>query len=117
MRRFCLVLIATLMGVSAAFAQSASDYHRWEIAGSFVYAKQEANSGEQFTTEGTDQFNFQPCTPEGVDALGANLQKIFCLRRGFKGGSGSNRLFTSWADLRGRRQKMCRPLPGRSTSR
>ncbi|HEX3086937.1 MAG TPA: hypothetical protein VHP99_20525 [Pyrinomonadaceae bacterium] len=89
MRRFCLVLIATLMGVSAAFAQSAGDYHRWEIAGSFVYAKQEANSGEQFTTEGTDQFNFQPCTPEGKDVLGANLQKIYCLRRGFKGGSGA----------------------------
>lgn len=89
MQRFCLLLIVFLAGASGVFAQGANDYHRWEVAGTFVYAKQEANSGEQFITEGTDQFNFQPCTPEGVDALGAHLQKVFCLRRGFKGGSGS----------------------------
>lgn len=89
MRRLWIFLIVLLMGASSALAQSAGDYHRWEVAGSFVYAKQEANSGEQFTTEGSDQFNFHPCTPDGKDILGANLQRVFCLRRGFKGGSGS----------------------------
>lgn len=89
MRRFWLISIAMLMAAPAAFAQGANDYHRWEIAGTFVYAKQEANSGEQFVTVGTDHFNFQPCTPDGKDTLGANLQKIYCLRRGFKGGAGT----------------------------
>ena len=89
MRRFLLLLVVLLSAVPGAFAQGANDYHRWEVAGTFVYAKQEANSGEQFITEGTDNFSFQPCTPEGKDNLGANLQKVFCLRRGFKGGSGT----------------------------
>ena len=85
MQRIWLVLTVLLVSSPAILAQGANDYHRFEIAGTFVYAKQEANSGEQFVTEGPDHFNFFPCTPDGRDALGANLQKIFCLRRGFKG--------------------------------
>ncbi|HMH44191.1 MAG TPA: hypothetical protein VK557_11955 [Pyrinomonadaceae bacterium] len=85
MQRIWLVLAVLLVSSPAILAQGANDYHRFEIAGTFVYAKQEANSGEQFTTEGTDQFNFFPCTPDGRDTLGPNLQKIYCLRRGFKG--------------------------------
>ena len=89
MQRCWVLLIVLLLSASGALAQSANDYHRWEIAGTFVYAKQEANSGEQFVTAGTDHFSFQPCTPDGKDILGANLQKVFCLRRGYKGGSGT----------------------------
>src|SRR6185369_11840732 len=89
MRRLWIFLIVLLMGTSSALAQSAGDYHRWEVAGTFVYAKQEPNSGEQFVTEGTDHFNFFPCTAEGEETLGHNLQQIFCVRRGFKGGNGS----------------------------
>jgi hypothetical protein len=89
MNRFWLLLIFLLAGSSATLAQSATEYHRWEVAGTFIYAKQEANSGEQFVTEGTDHFNLLPCTPDGKDALGAELQKTFCLRRGYKGGNGT----------------------------
>lgn len=89
MRRSCLLLLVLLASASATFAQSANDYHRLEVAGTFVYAKQEANSGEQFVTAGPDHFSFQPCTPDGKDILGANLQKVYCLRRGYKGASGT----------------------------
>jgi hypothetical protein len=89
MKSFWLTLIVMLAGASATLAQGASEYHRWEVAGTFVYAKQEANSGEQFITEGPDHFSFVPCTPDGKDALGPNLQKVFCSRRGYKGASGS----------------------------
>lgn len=89
MRRFWLLFITLLISSPAALAQSASDYHRFEVAGTFVYAKQEANSGEQFITEGADHFSFQPCTPDGADILGHDLQKTFCLRRGYKGFSGT----------------------------
>ena len=89
MRQFWLAVTILLVSSSAAFAQGARDYHRFDVAGTFVYAKQEANSGEQFVTAGTDHFNFEPCTPLGVDVLGKNLQKVFCLRRGYKGFSGT----------------------------
>src|ERR1043165_6145367 len=89
MQRFWFILIALLLAATGAIAQSAGDYHRWEVAGTFVYAKQEANSGEQFIIAGPDAFSFHPCTPEGKDALGANLQQVFCLRRGYKGASGT----------------------------
>jgi opacity protein-like surface antigen len=86
-RRFWFLVILILVSAPAAFAQR--DYHRWEVAGTFVYAKQEPNSGEQTSVEGTDSFSFQPCTPDGADVLGHDLQGIFCLRRGFKGFNGS----------------------------
>jgi hypothetical protein len=85
MRRFWLVLSILLAASTAVFAQSAGDYNRFEVAGTFVYAKQEANSGEQFVSEGGATFNLLPCTPDGVDALGANFQKVFCRRQGYKG--------------------------------
>ena len=89
MQRTCLILALMLTCSSAILAQKTNDYNRFEIAGTFVYAKQEANSGEQFVTAGTDHFNFLPCTPDGKDILGANLQKVFCLRRGYKGFNGT----------------------------
>jgi hypothetical protein len=88
MRAFWLLLITFLVTAPAVFAQ-ANDYHRWEVAGTFVYAKQEANSGEQFVSEGGQTFNLLPCTPDGVDALGANFQKVFCRRQGYKGFDGA----------------------------
>ena len=88
-QRLCFLLMITSALATVALAQTKSDYHRWEVAGGYVYAKQEPNSGEQFVTAGTDHFNFFPCTPEGADTLGSNLQRIFCLRRGFNGVNGS----------------------------
>lgn len=85
MKHVCFASLILLAVCSATLAQGANDYHRFEVAGTFVYAKQEPNSGEQFVTEGPDHFSFLPCTPDGVDILGQNLQGIFCLRRGFKG--------------------------------
>ena len=89
MRKFWLILMILSFGVSCAFAQSAKDYNRFEVGGTFVYAKEEANSGEQFVTAGGATFNILPCTPDGKNALGGNFQKVFCLRQGFKGFSGT----------------------------
>jgi opacity protein-like surface antigen len=73
------------MIVSTPAVLAQTDYHRWEVAGSFVYAKQAPNSGAQTVVEGPDTFTFQPCTADGGDILGHDLQRIFCRRRGFKG--------------------------------
>ena len=82
-RKLWLGLILVLAAAPVALAQS--DYHRWDVAGAFVYAKQEANSGAQTVVVPPDTFTFEPCTPEGADTLGQHLQRIFCTRRGFKG--------------------------------
>jgi Outer membrane protein beta-barrel domain len=85
MRSFWFVLVVFLVFSPAVLGQGTNDYHRLDIAAGYVYAKQEPNSGEQFVTEGSDHFNFVPCTPEGADILGQNLQRVFCQRRGFNG--------------------------------
>ena len=82
-RKISFLLSVIVVAAPAAFAQG--DYHRWDVSGSFVYAKQEVNSGAQTVVEGPDTFTFQPCTPDGADTLGHDLQRIFCTRRGFKG--------------------------------
>jgi opacity protein-like surface antigen len=85
MRHVWFASLVLLAICTATVAQGTQDYHRFEVAGTFVYAKQEPNSGEQFITAGPEHFSFLPCTRDGLDALGQNLQGIFCLRRGFKG--------------------------------
>jgi opacity protein-like surface antigen len=84
-RRLFFLLLLSLVFAPAVLAQSPDDYHRLEVSGGFVYAKQAPNSGEQFVTEGPDHFSFLPCTADGRDTLGGSLQRIFCQRRGFKG--------------------------------
>lgn len=85
MRHVWFASLVLLAVCTVTLAQDGKNYHRFEVAGTFVYAKQEPNSGEQFITEGTDHFSFLPCTRDGLDILGQELQGIFCLRRGFKG--------------------------------
>jgi len=36
-------------------------------------------------TEDGESFEIQPCAPDGIDALGANLNHVFCDRRDFHG--------------------------------
>ncbi len=99
-KKFWFGLILILGAATAASAQS--DYHRWDLAGTFVYAKQEANSGAQTVVEGKISFTFQPCTPDGADILGHDLQHVFCLRRGFKGFAASvTRNFTKFIGATG----------------
>lgn len=99
-RQLWFGLIVILMAAPAAFAQR--DYQRWDIAGTFVYAKQEPNSGAQTVVEPPDTFTFQPCTPDGADILGHDLQRIFCTRRGFKGFDASvTRNFTKYLGVKG----------------
>ena len=106
MARFWLILMILSFGASCALAQGAKDYNRFEVGGTFVYAKEEANSGEQFVSEGGQTFNLFPCTPDGKDALGANFQQVFCARQGYKGFSGTaafnfRRRFGVMADFTG----------------
>jgi len=95
-----LGLILVLVSAPVTWAQS--DYQRWDFAGTFVYAKQEANSGAQTAVEPPDTFTFEPCTPDGADILGHDLQHVFCLRRGFKGFDASvTRNFTKYVGVTG----------------
>ena len=80
---FLVLLIPALAPV--AFAQSKDDYNKVEVYGGYSYARQAPNSGTQLVTEGGDSFSLEPCTAEGAEALGTNLQRIFCERRGFHG--------------------------------
>jgi opacity protein-like surface antigen len=68
--------------VSTAAAQTAS---KMEYSFSLSHALQKANSGTLLVSEGGDSFALQPCTADGIDALGANLNHIFCDRRDFHG--------------------------------
>jgi opacity protein-like surface antigen len=86
MRRLFLAAMFVAVLAPAAFAQNNSDdYHKVEVYGGYSYGRFEPNSGTEFITEGTDSFNFEPCTAEGADFLGSDLQRIFCERRGFNG--------------------------------
>lgn len=85
MRKFALLLTLLVTASSAALAQGVKDFNRMDVSGNFVYARNQASSGEQTVVEGPDTFSFQPCTADGADALGHDLQRIFCTRRGFYG--------------------------------
>lgn len=72
-----LVLVA-----STAAAQTAS---KMEYSFSLSHALQKSNSGTLLVSEDGESFALEPCTADGIDALGANLNRIFCDRRDFHG--------------------------------
>lgn len=85
MRKLWLLATIILTLAPAAFAQGGDDYNRVEVYGGYLYGRLEPNSGTQFVTEGPDTFSLEPCTADGADILGPNLQRIYCERRGFHG--------------------------------
>ena len=88
--RKLFVLIPFL--ASAALAQS---YPRVTYYGGLAHALQRPNSGTFTVSEGGEDFSFQPCSADGADILGSNLQHSLCSRRDFRGLEGSVKLNTS----------------------
>lgn len=85
MRKLLLTAALFAAFAPATFAQNSDDYHKVEGYGGYSYGRFDPNSGTQFVTEGSDVFSLEPCTAEGADFLGSNLQRIFCERRSFQG--------------------------------
>lgn len=82
MRKLWLTTLLLLVYVSTAAAQTVS---KMEYSFSLSHALQKSNSGTLLVTEDGESFAIQPCTTDGIDALGANLNHIFCDRRDFHG--------------------------------
>jgi len=82
MRKLWLTTLLTIACVSQAAGQTAS---KWDFNLSLSHALQKSNSGTLLVTEDGESFALQPCTADGIDALGANLNHIFCDRRDFHG--------------------------------
>lgn len=100
--RFFLLMFLLLAVSPLALAQGPGDYHKVEVYAGFVHARLAPNSGEQTYVEGPDTFSFEPCTPDGLDALGPNLQRIFCKGRGFNGFDASvTRNLTKYLGIKG----------------
>jgi opacity protein-like surface antigen len=82
MRKLWLTTLLTIACVSQAFGQTAP---KWDFNLSLSHALQKSNSGSLSVSEGGDTFTIHPCTAEGADDLGPNLNRIFCDRRDFGG--------------------------------
>jgi opacity protein-like surface antigen len=68
---------------ATVFAQG--DYNKLEVYGGYSYARIDPNSGTQTVTEGPDTFTLEPCTPDGADVLGSDLQRFYSQRRNAHG--------------------------------
>lgn len=84
MRKILLSMLFISACAANAAAQGKDEYHQVEFYGGFSHARVEPNSGTQTVTEG-GTFTVEPCTPDGAAALGSNLQRFYCTRRGFNG--------------------------------
>jgi opacity protein-like surface antigen len=82
MRKLWFTILITIAAVSQAEAQTAS---KWEFNLSVSHALQEPNSGTINGSEDGEAFTIEPCTADGIDALGANLNHVLCDRRDFHG--------------------------------
>lgn len=82
MRKLWLTTLFTIACVSQAAGQTAP---KWDFNVGLSHALQKSNSGSLSVSEGGDTFTIQPCTAEGADDLGPNLNRIFCNRRDFRG--------------------------------
>ena len=82
MRKLWLTILFTLACVSQAAGQTAG---KWDFNVSLSHALEKSSSGTLLVTEDGEGFAIKPCTADGIDALGSNLNRIFCNRRDFHG--------------------------------
>jgi opacity protein-like surface antigen len=82
MRKLWLTTLLTIACASQAFGQMAP---KWDFNLSLSHALQKPNSGTLLVSEDGEGFAIQPCTADGIDALGPNLNRIFCDRSDFHG--------------------------------
>jgi opacity protein-like surface antigen len=82
MRTSILTVLSTLVLATALVAQDAP---RFTFYGGVAHSLQNPNTGILSYAEEGEDFRLAPCTPDGADILGSNLQRIFCDRRDFHG--------------------------------
>jgi opacity protein-like surface antigen len=82
MRKLWLTTLLLIASVSTVAAQTAS---KMDYSISLSHALQKPNSGTLNGVEDGEPFSIQPCTSDGIDALGSHLNHIFCDRRDFHG--------------------------------
>src|SRR2546423_895184 len=82
MTKLWLTTLLLIASVSTAAAQRTS---KMEYSFGLAHGLQKSNSGTLLVSEGGESFAIQPCTADGIDALGAHLNHIFCDRRDFHG--------------------------------
>ena len=82
------LFIAALMVAFCApvvFAQSSTDYHKWEVSGGYSQARVQSTIGNEVVPQPTGPFTIDPCSNTGASFFGVQFQKFFCDRRGFNG--------------------------------
>jgi len=82
MRKPWLMTVLAIAYVSQAAGQTAP---KWDFNLSLSHALQEPTLSALQGTDGGETFTIEPCTAEGIGALGANLSHILCDRRDFHG--------------------------------
>jgi opacity protein-like surface antigen len=82
MRKLLLMTLLTIACVSQAAGQTAP---RWDFNFTLSHALQEPTLSRLNGNDGGESFTIEPCTADGIDALGANLSHILCDRRDFHG--------------------------------
>jgi opacity protein-like surface antigen len=82
MRKSLFMTVLAIAYVSQAAGQTAP---KWDFNLSLSHALQEPTLSALRGNFGGETFTIEPCTAEGVGALGANLNHILCDRRDFHG--------------------------------
>src|SRR5437016_8983819 len=86
MRKLSLLLLVVFAGASAALAQGADDYNKWDVYAGYSLGrfKTNVNSASFTSSSGTETFS-NLCSSATRDMIGVNFQKFFCERRNFNG--------------------------------
>jgi opacity protein-like surface antigen len=82
MRKSWLMTVLAIAYVSQAAGQTTP---KWDFNLSLSHALQEPTLNALNGTDGGETFTIEPCTADGIGALGANLSHILCDRRDFHG--------------------------------
>src|SRR5437868_1169222 len=86
MRKLSLLLLVVFAGASAALAQGADDFNKWDVYAGYSLGrfKTNVNSASFTSSSGTEGFS-NLCSSATGDMIGPNFQKFFCQRRNFNG--------------------------------
>ena len=86
MRKLSLLLLVVFAGASAALAQGADDFNKWDVYAGYSLGrfKTNVNSASFTSSSGTEGFS-NLCSSATGDMIGPNFQKFFCTRRNSNG--------------------------------
>ena len=79
MRKLSLLLLVVFAGASAALAQGADDFNKWDVYAGYSLGrfKTNVNSASFTSSSGTESFS-NLCSSATGDMIGPNFQKFFC---------------------------------------